>query len=225
MGISIITLIATNPTASAQNIIFENGPPVPFGQQVAVCSFQNDVICADDFTFADPETITDFHFWILENPSFDDIVFYTIYHDDNGAPGAPVIGGSGQGIIQDVTADGLGIGCATCFQVSMDLPIAVDLSPGTYWIGVSGNGNDTWLIVTSDEPGNAAWTNDGGNNWNFFQSQEIPFALTGPILVAGEMIPVDATSLLVSGIQTNLSWMIPAVVIAAGVSAFLIRKN
>ena len=43
--------------------------------------------------------------------------------------------------------------------------------------------------------------------------------------VGGEFIPIDATALLVSGVQTNLTWIIPAVVITAGVSAFFIRRK
>ena len=44
-------------------------------------------------------------------------------------------------------------------------------------------------------------------------------------LVAGEIIPIESTSLLLSGMQTNLSWIIPAVVIAASTSAFLLRRK
>lgn len=44
-------------------------------------------------------------------------------------------------------------------------------------------------------------------------------------VVAGEIIPLESTSLLLSGMQTNFSWIIPALVIAAGASAFLIKRK
>ncbi len=43
--------------------------------------------------------------------------------------------------------------------------------------------------------------------------------------VGGESIPIDTTSLLVSGFQTNLYMIIPAIVIAAGVSAVLFNRK
>lgn len=44
-------------------------------------------------------------------------------------------------------------------------------------------------------------------------------------LVGGEIIPIEATSLLVSGVQTNLTWIVLAGMIAVGASTILIRRK
>ncbi len=43
--------------------------------------------------------------------------------------------------------------------------------------------------------------------------------------VGGEIIPIEATSLLVSGVQTNLTWIVLAGMIAVGASTILIRRK
>jgi len=43
-------------------------------------------------------------------------------------------------------------------------------------------------------------------------------------MIGGEIIPINTTSLLLAGIQTNLAWIIP-VLVAAGIGAVLIRKK
>ncbi len=42
--------------------------------------------------------------------------------------------------------------------------------------------------------------------------------------VGGELFPIDTTSLLLAGVQTNLAWMIPAIVAAIGIGIVIARK-
>jgi len=57
--------------------------------------------------------------------------------------------------------------------------------------------------------------------------QDIDFGnvrdIDGPA-VGGELIPVDSTSLLVAGAQTNAAWMIPVIVSAIGIGIVIARK-
>jgi len=43
--------------------------------------------------------------------------------------------------------------------------------------------------------------------------------------IGGEIIPIDTTSLLLVGFQTNLAWIIPVVLSAVGIGVILVRKK
>ncbi len=45
-----------------------------------------------------------------------------------------------------------------------------------------------------------------------------------PQVIGGEIIPIDATSLILAGAQMNAAWIIP-VLAAAGIGAFILRKK
>ncbi len=49
--------------------------------------------------------------------------------------------------------------------------------------------------------------------------------IPGCFPVGGQIIPIEATSLLVSGVQTNLTWIVLAGMIAVGASTILIRRK
>jgi len=44
-------------------------------------------------------------------------------------------------------------------------------------------------------------------------------------VIGGNIIEIDTTSLLLAGVQTNLAWMIPFALSAAGIGIFLVRKK
>ena len=44
-------------------------------------------------------------------------------------------------------------------------------------------------------------------------------------VIGGEIIPIESTSLLVSGMHTILSWIITAVVLVAGTGAFFLKRK
>ena len=46
-----------------------------------------------------------------------------------------------------------------------------------------------------------------------------------PPLIGGEIIPIDTTSLLLAGVQTNLAWMIPIALSVVGIGVILLRKK
>jgi len=53
---------------------------------------------------------------------------------------------------------------------------------------------------------------------------EFTSILECPSAVGGELIPLDTTSLLVTGAQMNAAWMIPVIVSAIGIGIVIARK-
>jgi len=44
-------------------------------------------------------------------------------------------------------------------------------------------------------------------------------------IVGGEFLPIDTTTLLLAGVQTNASWIFPVVLLAAGIGLVFLRKR
>ena len=91
----------------------------------------------------------------------------------------------------------------------------------------------------------------GGNYWNNFDEPvegcndansdgfcDDPFVFSGGqdnlpwttqngwvLLVGGEIIPIEITAVLLAGVQTNLAWIIPAIIIASGIGILLVRRK
>jgi len=105
---------------------------------------------ADDFVIDTDTTITDFHVLMAEVPGgFDGNVQYAIYEDDNGLPGAPILGGSGTaqgGVIDDVSFPCILAGIF-CFEFWANLQTPVELLPGTYWIEFSGTSSSSGIAL------------------------------------------------------------------------------
>ena len=51
------------------------------------------------------------------------------------------------------------------------------------------------------------------------------FSPGGERVIGGEIIPINTTSLLLAGVQTNLAWIIPVVFSAVGIGIFLVKKK
>jgi len=189
---------------------------------------------ADDFVINTETTITDFHVILvdLRDRLFDGIVQYAIYEDDNGLPGALVPGGSGvaQGGVIAPFVCPFG---PRCFEFSADLATPVPLLPGTYWIEFSGV-SDQWGVLIDDVfiGSEAAFFN---GFWIPFsdlipQPVGLSFSITGEVdlpppdpQVAGELLPLDSTALLIGGLTSMSVWMIPAIAGLAGVGVYLVK--
>ncbi len=46
-----------------------------------------------------------------------------------------------------------------------------------------------------------------------------------PLFIGGELLPIDKTALLLAGFQTNAIWMLPIVMSAVGIGAFVLTKK
>jgi len=225
-----LTIVFVYQDASAMTILFEDEFD---GQPLLVPS--NAAIFADDFELVQSSnTIIDAHFF-MEDPSndFNDIVFFTLYSDSGGQPGAII--DSGTGIINmPPMPNDLGVGCSFCFEVWMDLPPpGVPLSAGTYWFGITSP--VPWSLVFDDTPEllPLQFSFNDGFSWIESSGFGLPFQITGPSddeedggqLVGGEYLTIDTAALLLAGMQTNLAWIVPVALSAVGIGVILVRKK
>ena len=77
-------------------------------------------------------------------------------------------------------------------------------------------------LLTID-PNTGTYTLKGPTGFGFSLS-DLAFDTSGCI-VGGEILPLDATSLLLAGAAANLVWITPIVLAGAGFAAFKLRKN
>jgi len=228
-GALALVLVAgmTSPAFAGSPVIYDeplDGTPVTF--------FSSTFPVADDFVIDTETTITDFHVLLADLRIFDGFVQYVIYEDDDGLPGAPILGGSGvaQGGMTDNPFDCFEL---ICFDFWADLETPVPLEPGTYWIEFSGV-EDQWGVVVDDVfVGSDAAVFFSGNwvNFPFFNEPPlgVSFSITGevdlppPQQVAGELLPLDSTALFLAGIQSMTVWMIPTLLGLAGAGVYLVK--
>jgi len=170
----------------AQEVIYDNGAPNNFlGVQIGPT-----VIGADDFVLDNQSSITDVHFWIVDNPEiFDNQADYFFYSNNAGFPGAEIASGQGQNVqttLVVLNECDSGLLFTTCFEVSMDLESPVLLEGDTiYWVGLrmpSATGDPSFLglMYSDDNAGGfdlAQSTN--GINWGNTNRDTLPFRLTG----------------------------------------------
>jgi len=64
-----------------------------------------------------------------------------------------------------------------------------------------------------------------GNQGACFATVTIEDPLGACLVIGGEMIPIETTALLLAGVQTNLAWIVPFALSAAGISIFLVRRK
>jgi len=71
------------------------------------------------------------------------------------------------------------------------------------------------------------------NQWNSLSIGtgifDLPFQTVVDVIadtiIGGELIPLDTTTLLLAGVQTNLAWMIPVALSAVGIGIFILKKK
>ena len=210
------------------NVLVEDTPP---DNSNVICT-AGPAICADDFVLTSSSTVTDLHFWTIEESGatfhFDDQVTYTIYNDNAGMPGSIA---SGPTIVTTSSVPYLGNpncigGLFVCYEVWLDIVPGITLSAGTYWIGIENPGTfsgDGWTVwMDSDDLSGSAISLDGGSNW-IGSSYDFPIVITG-FIVGGSIIPIDFTSLILASAQ-SFSWMIPVTLSVLGIGLFVFRKS
>ena len=225
-----ISLALGYQDAAALTIIFEDNPPdaspTPFCASVLAPGTRT---CASDFTLVSSSTINDAHFWAFDGLTgdFDNDVKWAIYQDIGGVLQTPAIA-SGVGI--NITTDPFFVptsagcdedtGLLNCFEVSMDLDNPVNLPTGTYWFAIESTPN--WDILLSPFGSLNFCSGAGCQNFFFADFLEFPFSLTGHP-VAGELLPIMSSALVIAGVSTIAVWMVPAVAGLAGVGVYLIK--
>lgn len=149
-------------TANA-GIVFDNGGPAQNG--VGVVS-GGSTATLDDFIVGTTTILTDGHFWTIEDRTavWDGSLIYTIWSDNNGAPGSIITGGLGQ----NVTKTLVGPISATFNEYAWDFDFAAPFvaDPGVnYWFGLflgagsqylyweqstAGQGQNSYVILNND---------------------------------------------------------------------------
>jgi len=234
-GALALVLVAgmTSPAFAGSPVIYDESLD---GELVFV--FPLNFPMADDFVIDTDTTITDFHVLIAESPDgFDGFVQYAIYEDDNGLPGIPILGGSGtaQGSVIDDESFPCISGGIICFEFWADLETPVPLEPGTYWIEFSGTSTDAGIalddVVFSSEvagfvgfwvPISEALTSDPVG-FSFSITGEVDLPPEPDTQVAGELLPLDSSALMIAGLTSMSVWMIPTVLGLAGAGVYLVK--
>jgi len=226
-----ISLAFSYQDAAADTIIIDDDPP----NADSACTLGGIGTCADEFTLVSSATITDAHFWAGDGLQgiFDDDVKWAIYSDVDGVIQTPAIAsGVGKNILT-TSFDVLGSNICdittsdhNCFEVSMDLDIPVNLVAGTYWFGIENT--DNWDLVLSSPTvdGIYACSGAGCNAFLFVETFDFPFILTGfqqETQVAGELLPLNTSALMIAGLTSMTVWMIPTVLGLAGVGVYLVK--
>jgi len=225
----VVTLAETSSgvmPSSHDGIIYQNGNnPVP-GSGI----FIDSTFVADDFVLVGDFVVTDAHFTVLvlrPPPIILEPLAYFILADDGGSPGNVISSGLAQNIqLMELEP--------SRFEVWFDFEEGVPLDGGvTYWFAL------TFMPDTFDiEDPQPIWERSdvitGTASWRAFSlpptvwaPNEIDmwFQLTADtIVVGGEFIGVDTTTLLLAGTYSTAAWIIPVIVSAIGIGIVIARK-
>jgi hypothetical protein len=214
-----------------ENLIYQNGNnPDP----ATSLEFLDDNYVADDFVLDQSYAVTDAHFtWESDGDSNNiEPLLYFILTDLPGEPDALIA----SGIAQNVETFELG---PDHYETWFDFEEPVPLEGGvTYWFALKYT-EDFAVILPQPEvdsadviTGNPAVQSQDGVAvpvdeaiWST-KSSDMWFQLTGgdnQQQVAGELLPLDSTALLIGGLSSMSVWMIPAVAGIAGAGIYLVK--
>ena len=229
--------------ASDDDVIYQNGnaPDPEEG------TFLVDFVIADDFVLSSNFIVTDAHFVAFLQSECDngnglpglnncivqplEPMFYFIFADNNGEPGAEIDSGTAQNLQRMEIEQGL-------FEIWFDFEEGVPLDGGvTYWFAM--HFTEFFEIIPPDPEWVAADVNSGNEprgssefppqTWFDFDDQELLqdfwFQLTGDDrVVGGELLPIDTTSLLLAAAQSP-AWITALTIAALGIGAFVFTRN
>jgi len=231
-ALTVVTLVGFQ-TAHADQI-FDNGLP----DEANSWRIEGGVR-AEDFVLQSNTVLTDVHIFTFEEPDlFDGNIEWWIFEDDSGKPGQIHANGIGISINRNFI---LFNGVDESWETDFDLDNPVALQGGViYWIGIhftdtfgdKGNGI-RW--ITTDSSGSFGAVNhisstDNPFIWNPAENAglddgNLAFFLTGNQVtqVAGELLPLDNSALMIAGLTSMSVWMIPTVLGLAGAGVYLVK--
>lgn len=131
----LAVLLCLMPSAFA-DIVYNNGGPNQQGGNEMTQWIQ-----AEDFTLGTTTTVTDVHFWSLEDPggTYDGSLWYGIYNDVGGSPnlGAPGVEGflQGSNVTRTFIQSGV-LGFYDEYEYSFDIQSFSAQAGVTYWLGL-----------------------------------------------------------------------------------------
>jgi len=105
-----------------------------------------------------------------------------------------------------------------------DFDSTIPLTPGnTYVIEFSATNN---IAILGENDGTIDGFPSGSSIFgiNLVQTFDFSFQTYFFIPIGGELLPIDTTALLLSGVQTNAAWLIPVIVSVIGIGIVIARK-
>ncbi len=205
-------------TAAVDPIVFESSSPDLTVENGWL--YSGAIIAADDFALTEDTLITDFHYISHFLPTGP--INYIIYSDAPGQPGDVLASGTAQNVEIMFIDDS-----SDLYEVWFDLeePFAAD-SDVTYWFGINApdDGVLGWQFGVDDGFGNPLWQ-FFGDDW-VERTPASWFALSGvpPTIVAGELMSLDNSSLLIAGLS-SMVWIAPVAAGIAGAGLFLVKHR
>ena len=215
--------------ASDDDIIYQNGNN-PDPEEGGI--FLVDFTLADDFVLSSNFIVTDAHFVASLNEDLPpEPMFYFIFANNNGEPGAEIDSGTAQNLQRMEIEEGL-------FEIWFDFEEGVPLDGGvTFWFAM--HFTDIFDIIPPDPCWVATDVNTGNEprfasefppqTWFIDDEEELFldfwFQLTGDDrVVGGEFLPIETTALLLAGAQST-TWMIPIVLSIVGIGLFVVTRK
>lgn len=160
MNLSLLaTLLAATSALAPAAVIFANGTPdETTANSRSISLFRS----ADDFTLASASTIDSIRFWMTAtDQGFAGTLSYAFYQDANGALGSVVSSGSFTNVTP-LFLSAIPVNIHNNYLVDLDLPSALNLAAGTYWLELhdgatltTNNDADVLWAVAANGPGNA----------------------------------------------------------------------
>jgi len=210
------------PTVEFDEIVFDNGsvPSLNGGLVNSILSVDAFTV-AEDFTIEQDTVVTDFHYIQDEFgvPLSVDVQFF-IFADDDNKPGEIIASGLSQNLHREPIDTNFA-------EVWFDLEEPFFAEAGVkYWFGIHVPQEVTYSWGRSvDGEGKSCQTiglppvfaacSEGSHSW---------FLLSGhlPTTVAGELLPLDNTALVIAGLSSMI-WMVPVVAGLAGAGIYLVK--
>ena len=186
------------PLTAQGTVIYDNGPPdQAFGTQMS------EFMVAEDFITMDANVVN-IRFWTLQSAASDysGSVSWAIFSGVS-APGALVQGGTAA-VAETPTGLSSGFGYA---EYVIDIPVAVTLSAGSYWLGLnnapldtSGNASQMLWSTTANSIGSEGLYLDPNFGW-VGTGLEHAFRLdAGPVTDPGRVPEPSSLALLLGGL-------------------------
>ncbi len=139
-----LSALALSGAASAATVYDNGAPDLLFGTQMS--EFQ----VAENFSLGTGYNVSNLRFWTVQAGAADytGSVYWAIYADSAGQPGALVAGGTTAAVSGALAGGSTGFGYAAWVY---DVPVSVTLGAGSFWLGLH-NGS-----LASTDPTEMLW--------------------------------------------------------------------
>ena len=109
-------------------------------------------------------------------------------------------------------------------DIWLDTASPIPLTSGSYWVGID-NLAGNWQIIGEFNDGPLAASQDDGLTWDVLTFADLFLIITGNPFqqVAGELLPLDSSALMIAGLTSMSVWMVPTVLGLAGAGVYLVK--